>query len=242
MCARNLRRWKLLCGLGVLAALVGLTVPAGAQVAVIDAAALTQLLSEVQSLEQQVATARNQLTQAQAEFQSITGNRGMQLLLAGTVRNYLPQNWATVQGAAQGTAGAFPALTGDVARATTALAVLSGTQLTAMPPAAAQTLLAERQSAALLQALSHEALANSSARFATLQQLIDAIGAAPDQKAILELQTRISAEQAMLQNEHNKLQDLYQAALADQLANAERAHELSVAGQGQFASRFQPRP
>ena len=46
----------------------------------------------------------------------------------------------------------------------------------------------------------------------------------------------------MLQNEHNKLQDLYQAALADQLANAERVHELSVVGQGQFASRFQPQP
>jgi type IV secretion system protein VirB5 len=242
MCARNLRRCKMLCALGVLAALAGLTPPAGAQVAVIDLAALTQLLSEVQSLEQQVATARNQLTQAQAEFQSITGNRGMQLLLAGTVRNYLPQNWATVQGAAQGTVGTFPALTGDVARATTAFAVLSGPQLTAMPPAAAQTLLAERQSTALLQALSHEALANSSARFAALQQLINTIGAAPDQKAILELQTRISAEQAMLQNEDNKLHDLYQAALADQVANTVHAHELSIAGQGQFASRFQPHP
>ena len=83
---------------------------------------------------------------------------------------------------------------------------------------------------------------NSSARFAGLQQLINTIGAAPDQKAILELQARISAEQGMLQNEHNKLQDLYQAALADQLANAERVHELSVVGQGQFASRFQPQP
>ena len=43
-----------------------------------------------------------------------------------------------------------------------------------------------------LQSLSHEALANSSGRFAALQQLIDAIGGASDQKAILELQARIS--------------------------------------------------
>jgi type IV secretion system protein VirB5 len=231
--------WKVLSVLGVLAAA---SPAAHAQIAVIDVAALTQLLSEVQSLEQQVATARSQLTQAQAEFQSITGNRGMQLLLAGTVRNYLPPNWTTVQGAAQGTLSTFPALTGDVARANGALVLLSTAQLAAMSPAAAQSVQAGRQSAALLQALTHEALANSSARFAGLQQLINTIGAAPDQKAILELQTRISAEQGMLQNEHNKLQDLYQAVLADQLANTERVRELSVVGQGQFASRFQPHP
>jgi type IV secretion system protein VirB5 len=226
----------------VLSVLTAAASAAHAQVAVIDVAALTQLLSEVQSLGQQVATARNQLMQAQTEFQSITGNRGMQLLLAGTVRNYLPPDWATVQGAAQGTLGTFPALTGDVARATGALAVLSGAQLAAMPPAAAQTVQADRQSASLLQALTHEALANSSARFAGLQQLINTIGAAPDQKAILELQARISAEQGMLQNEHNKLQDLYQAVRADQLASTERVRELIVAGHGQFASRFQPQP
>jgi type IV secretion system protein VirB5 len=236
MLIRKIHPWMVL---GVLAAVAPI---ARAQVAVIDVAALTQLLSEVQSLEQQVATARSQLTQAQTEFQSITGNRGMQLLLAGTVRNYLPQNWAAVQGAAQGTVGTFPALTGDVARATAALTVLSGPQLAAMPPAAAQTLESERQSAALLQSLTHEALANSSARFAALQQLVNAIGAAHDQKAILELQARIGAEQGMLQNEHTKLQDLYQAVLADQVANAERVHELTVAGHGQFATRFQPRP
>lgn len=236
---RTIRLCKML---GVLGLLAGLTQAARAQVAVIDVAALTQLLSEVQSLEQQVATARSQLTQAQAEFQSITGSRGMQLLLAGTARNYLPPSWAAVQSAAQGAPGGFPALTGDVARATGALSVLSAAQLAAMPPAAAQTVQADRQSAALLQALSHEALANSSARFASLQQLISAIGSAPDQKAILELQARIGAEQVMLQNEHNKLQDLYQAALADQLANAERVHELGMAGQGQFATRFQPHP
>jgi type IV secretion system protein VirB5 len=239
MCPQTVRIWKVL---GVLAVSAGATPVAHAQVAVIDVAALTQLLSEVQSLEQQVATARGQLLQAQAEFQSITGNRGMQSLLSGTVRNYLPSDWTTVQGAAQGRIGTFPALTGDVGRATAALAVLSAPQLAAMPPAAAQSVQAERQSAALLQALSHEALANSSARFASLQQLISTIGSASDQKAILELQARISAEQVMLQNERNKLQDLYQASLADRLANAERAHELSVTAQGQFSSRFQPHP
>src|SRR6266478_636357 len=77
---------------------------AQAQFAVIDVASLAQLMSQVRTLEQQVATARNQLTQAQTEFQSITGARSMEQLLNGTVRNYLPQNWATLQSAVQGAA------------------------------------------------------------------------------------------------------------------------------------------
>jgi hypothetical protein len=50
---------------------------AHAQFAVIDIASVTQLLAEVQTLAQQLETARSQLSQSQAEFQSITGNRGM---------------------------------------------------------------------------------------------------------------------------------------------------------------------
>jgi type IV secretion system protein VirB5 len=72
--------------------------------------------------------------------------------------------------------------------------------------------------------------------------LIDAIGGATDQKAILELHARIAAEGAMLQNEHTKLADLYQGVQAQAWANAQRARELAIAGHGQFDTRFQPRP
>jgi len=225
--------------------LLGVAPAAHAQFAVIDVAAVTQLVSEVQQLEQQLATARNQLLQAQAEFQAMTGNRGLQLLLSGTVRNYLPPDWSTVEGALQGVtgaAGAYPALAGDLTRAITANAVLSPQQLSMLPPANGQSLQAGRQSAALLQALTHEALANSSDRFAALQQLIDAIGSTNDQKSVLELQARIAAESGMLQNERTKLQDLYQGVQAEQWANAQRARELIVSGHGQFSSRFQPHP
>ncbi|MGH8133594.1 MAG: type IV secretion system protein [Steroidobacteraceae bacterium] len=218
---------------------------AHAQFAVIDVASVAQLVSEVRTLEEQLVTARNQLTQAQAEFQAITGSRGMQLLLAGSVRNYLPPDWATLQGAlpgGMGAAGAYSTLAGDLARAISANAVLSAAQLTALPAAAGQSLQAARQSAAILQALTHEALANSSDRFAALQQLIDAIGAAGDQKAILELQARIGAEAGMLQNERTKLQDLYQGVQADRWVNEQRTRELIVAGHGRFDTRFQPHP
>ena len=216
--------------------------PAHAQFAVIDVAAVTQLISEVQQLEQQLATARSQLMQAQAEYQTITGNRGLQSLLSGTVRNYLPPDWATLQGALQGSPGSYPALVADVTQALNANAVLSSAQLTGLPAAASASLQATRQSTALLQALSHEALANSSGRFTGLQQLIDAIGSTNDQKSVLELQARTAAEASKLQNEHTKLEDLYQGVQAERWAAAQRARESIVAGHGQFSSRFQPQP
>src|SRR5260370_20953371 len=164
---------------------------AQAQFAVIDVASLTQLMSQVRTLEQQVVTARNQLTQAQAEYQSITGARSMEQLLNGTVRNYLPQNWATLQSASQGGGGDYPALAADLSRSLRVASVLSAGQLAALSPGASAQLQAGRQSAVLLQSLTHEALANSSSRFAALQQLFDAIGRARDQNAILDLQTRL---------------------------------------------------
>lgn len=218
---------------------------AHAQFAVIDVAAVTQLVSEVQQLEQQLATARSQLVQAQAEFQVMTGNRGMQSLLAGTVRNYLPSDWGTVQSVLQGAgaaASAYPALAAGLRQAISANSVLSAQQLTALPAAAGQSLQAGRQSSALLQSLTHEALANSSQRFASLQQLIDTIGSANDQKSILELAARTAAEASMIANEHTKLDELYQSTQADQWVNAQRARELIVAGHGQFTSRFEPHP
>jgi type IV secretion system protein VirB5 len=221
--------------------LFGVAPAARAQFAVIDVASLSQLISEVQVLEQQLATARSELTQAQTEYQSITGARGMGRLLAGTVRNYLPPDWATLQGALQGPAR-YPQLAADLQSAVNAGAVLSAQQLAALSPTASAQLQTYRQTVALLQSLSHESLANSSSRFAAVQQLVDTIAQASDQKAILELQARIAGEEGMLQNETTKLQALYQSIQAQEWANAQRMRELAIAGHGQFDSRFQPQP
>ena len=224
----------------VLALLIGVIPAARAQFAVIDVASISQLVSEVQVLEQQLGAARGQLAQAQTEYQSITGERGMGRLLSGTVRNYLPSDRDTLQTALQGSV-LYPQLAADLQNAFKAASVLSAQQLGALSPAATAQLQARRQTVALLQGLSHESLANSSARFAAVQQLIDTIAQASDQKAILELQARISGEQGMLQNEHTKLQVLYQGVQAEDLANAQRVRELIVAGHGQFENRFRPR-
>lgn len=213
---------------------------ANAQFAVIDVAAVTQLVTQLQTLQQQLTTAREQLTQAREQLQSMQGARGMERLLAGTVRNYLPADWAGLNQVIRGDAGAFGAMAQNLRRMIAADAVLSAEQLTPLPLRQRQLIETGRESAALLQTLTQEALAASSARFQSVQQLIDAIAAAGDQKGILDLQARIDAEQGMLQNEQIKLQVLYQAAQARQWSVEQRRWEQGIAGYGSFASRFQP--
>src|SRR5208283_4596896 len=220
----------------------GTTAPAAnAQWAVVDVQAIAQLVQEVNTMQQQLQTAQAQLLQARQALQTMTGDRGMELLLAGTPRNYLPSNWTQLTSASQG-AGAYSALALDVRSAISANAVLSPTQLSALSMADQQQVIAARQAVALRQALAEEALANASGRFAAIQSLIAAISTASDQKAILDLQTRVSAELGMLQNEQTKLQVLAQSSQAQDLVNAQRERELVIVGQGQFENRFQPKP
>lgn len=211
---------------------LGSSRPARAQWAVIDVSAIGQLVQEVQELRQQVATARSQLSQAQSEYAAITGNRGMQLLLPGINRNYLPTNWSQLSQVLTGVSGSYPVLATEVSALMTANAVLTPAQIAALSPTQQAQLTTARQSSAMLQALARSTLSNSSDRFTSLQQLITAIGAATDEKASLDLTARIAAEQGMLQNEATKVQGLYQVAQSQEWARAQRVREQAIADQG----------
>ena len=236
MCSRGYR-WRVV----VLSLFAGAPA-AHAQFAVIDVAAVTQLITQMQTLEQQLMTARDHLAQAQAQFQSTTGRRGMEQLLSGTARNYLPADWLEVGRALQGTSGAYPTLAGDLRAAISANALLSAQRVASLSAVGTEQIRSGRQSAAMLQAIAREALAATSSRFASIQQLIDAIPRAGDQKAILDLQARIAAEAGMLENEQTKLQVLYQSAQAQRWVDEQRARERAIAGHGAFHSRFHPAP
>jgi type IV secretion system protein VirB5 len=215
---------------------------AHAQLAVIDVPAIVQLVQQVQTMEQQLATARSQLVQAQQELQSMSGDRGMERLLADVNRNYLPADWTQLTSVLQNSGGGYGAVAADLQSAISTDAVLSVQQLSTLPAAGQQQVQAARQWAAMRQVLARDALATTSNRFASLQTRIGAITTAADQKAILDLQARISAEQSMLQNEQTKLQILFQVALAEESANRQRMREQVIAGHGNFATRFQPAP
>ncbi|HEY6484347.1 MAG TPA: type IV secretion system protein [Steroidobacteraceae bacterium] len=215
---------------------------AHAQFAVIDVGAIAQLVQQAQTLGQQLTTTGNQLTLAQSELASMSGGRGMERLLGGTTRNYLPSDWPTLQSAMQGGAGGFGALSSGILVSTQSNAVLSAQQLAGLPTAVQQQIQAARELTALSQNVSRQALSMTSRRFASLQQLIDAIPSAADQKGVLDLQARVAAENAMLQNEQTKLQSLAGVIVAEERATQQQFREQALAGHGAFASRFQPSP
>jgi len=212
---------------------------AHAQFAVIDVASVAQLVQQAQTLAAQLEAARGQLAQAQAQYQALTGDRGMQSLLSGIVRNYLPANWSQVS-AVLGGSGDYGGLAETMQANLSTNAILSAPQLALLTPDERSQINLGRTSIALLQALTQDALSNTSGRFSTVQQLIDTIPTAQDPKGILDLQARIGAEQGMLQNEQNKLQVLFETALAQEWALQQRQREQIVAGHGRFATRFEP--
>ncbi len=224
----------------VLAALLGVAPAARAQIPVVDVASLAQLINQVQTLQSQLATARSQLAQAQSALSTITGSRGMQLLLGSTVRNYLPADWAGFVSALGNGNSAYGSLGSSLQTTLQANAVLSPQWLALFTPIEAAVLTSARQNAALLQVSSQQSLARTSGQFASLQQLISAIGTTTDQKSILELMARIVAEQAMVQNEQTKMQVLRQAIDGEAWATQQRAQETAIVAQGQWSSRFQP--
>jgi type IV secretion system protein VirB5 len=235
----GVKKWILSMGMLLIATMAPV---AHGQWAVIDVGAIAQLIQQVQTMREQLATAQNHFQQAQAEFQSMTGERGMERLLGNTVRNYLPADWTQLSGTLQNASSAYAALASSLHGAVDANAVLSAEQLSLLPEPERQQLQSERRSTALLQVMARDALATTSARFASIQLLIDAIPSAVDQKGILDLQARIGAEEGMLQNEQTKLQVLYEVAQGERWADEQRAREQAIAGHGRFETRFQPTP
>ena len=206
--------------------------PAQAQWAVIDIGAITQLLIQVQQLEDALQVAQRTLGQAQQAYSAITGGRGMQLLLSGINRNYLPGTWTQLMGAQTGAGGVYGALGSDVTATIQRNAILTPTNTASFSAAENAQLTARRGAVALQESLTRQELANVSQRFASIQALINAIPTATDQKGILDLQARIQVEQGMLQNENSKLHVLYEAAQSQAQTERARADEQAIADIG----------
>jgi type IV secretion system protein VirB5 len=205
---------------------------------VIDVAAIAQLIQQVRYWQQQIAGMNNQLQQLQTTYASLTGTRGMDSLLpmSNAQRNYLPPNYAALMSTINGNSVGYAGLSRQVQSAMATNAVLSNAQLDKMTPEMRQAVQDARRATALISSMSQMAYQNTSQRFAALQQLITAIRSAGDMKAMQDLQGRVSAEQAMLQNEQTKLQSAYQMAQADQWTQQQRMRERSAADVGSVNS------
>jgi len=211
---------------------LGLSRPASAQFAVIDVASIAQLIQQYETLQQELATVQAHLTVAQQAYAAVTGVRGMQQLLSGTQRNYLPTSWSDVQGVLQGSSATYGGLASSTQSIVTTNAVLNAQQVSSLSPQEQMHLTNARQTAALLQAVSRLALSTTSSRFSSLQQLINAMSGASDPKAVMDLHARIGAEQAMLANDASKIQVLYQVAQGQQWAQQQQRQEQAIADIG----------
>jgi type IV secretion system protein VirB5 len=209
---------------------------AHAQWAVIDVASIQQLVQEVATMREELTTAQAQLSQARSEYAALTGNRGMDQILSGENHNYLPADWAELNAVLQGSGGAYASLASSMQSLISANAVLTPAQVATLSTTEQAQLQADRSSTALLQAMTQQALSTTSARFASLQQLIAEIPRATDEKASLDLEDRITAEETMLQNDEIKMGVLYQLARADSEANDERAREQAIADIGSYSN------
>jgi type IV secretion system protein VirB5 len=184
---------------------------ARAQVIVLDP---DNMIHNIQQLLYMIEEIQNQITQIdqmRAQYQSLTGSRGLGSLFRNPAfDNYVPLNAGTLLQniAASGYGGLSPAAKAlrDAGMLYNCLDIAD----------AGQRIFCQSQMAQPYQAkaLWQQALQSANGRMAQVQGLISAINATSDPKAIAELQARIAGEQALIEHERSRaqmLRDLVQA-------------------------------
>ena len=199
-----------------LAVLLGTTVQvpiARAQIPVTDVASIVQRAIEaaakIAKLVAQLEQMKAQLDQAKEAYDSISGQRGKEWLLGNMDYRRLPDDWETTINMLDGRHN-YRGI-GSLARN-----ILEN--MNEIDPSIFQDVdnvygkLAgdQAQQAATYQAQQAKQFDDVARRFGQLKVLIRDIGNSEDQKAILELNARITAQQAMLQNELLKMGALKQ--------------------------------
>ena len=197
---------------------------AHAGIPVIDGANLANSVQQViawgkqyTQMVKQITQLQDQITQAQQTFNSLNGIRGMAGLVNNpALRTYLPPDWNQAMNVISHPA-AYAGLSGSVTAIRDAAKLLDIAS-TNIDPASdtGRAFQAAQNQAATNRALGEAGYKAASDRISTIQVLLDKVNDAPDQKDILDLQARIQAEQAMVQNENVKL------AVMAQLQQAQR--------------------
>ena len=202
--------------------------PSQAQIVVYDPASYAKILEEAQTALNQLEQLKQQVTQGQRLLTSLNQNSNVNALAtslsAPTLRAFLPNADAFVAAAngdlaKLGALGAKAQSIRDANRLFTPPAGdATGAELSAAGDRAARDL-------ATGQAVG-EAAAN---RLTGLQQLQSALDSAPDARAVLDLQARLAAEQAMIANDQMRLQGLAMTQAAEERLQRQRDLERAAA-------------
>ena len=198
---------------------------------VIDAANLAQATQQVASWAQQLQQMAYQLQQLKQTYDSLSGIRGMAGLANNpALRKYLPSDWQQTLSLANGAAsGQYNSLSGSLGAMKSATRIMgiedTGLSSTSYAGKAYQN---SQNQAALNRVLAEESYRQASQRIDGLQTMLDKVNDAPDEKDILDLQARIQAEEALLQNEQIKLASLAQLQQAQRDIASQQAAEIRM--------------
>lgn len=215
--------------LSIAVALTAMTaVPAHAQQLVHDPRSLAQMVQDARTAIEQLDSLKAQVQQGEELFASLNDlsnvNAIAERLGLPEIRNPLP-DMATLRSAADGDLSALGAL------ADRADAIRRETRLyTAETPSATADAL-ERSGALAARDL---AIGETVDRIATerlegLETLRRALDSAPNARAVMDLNARLAAEQAIIQNEQMRLQGLALTQAAEARLEDQRARERSAA-------------
>jgi type IV secretion system protein VirB5 len=210
----------------LLALAVGVLIGAGgpalaAGIPVYDGARAADFAQQFLRMQEQLETARQQLSEARRMYESVSGSRGFgQLMRNPQLREFLPQDMQSVYDATRG--GGYAGISGGIAEIEEQERF--GGSIDDM-----QRHIAGRQhrAAATDKAVGLRGYAGAQQRLDQLEGLMDAIDQTDDPKAIAELQARINGEQAAIQNEATKLQMIAQLQGAEQRLVDEQKRAMS---------------
>ncbi len=195
--------------------LAGGAIPAHAQLAVIDPAAIAEAVKQVRAWEQQYMQMRTQID-------SMTGDRGMASLLPAAAR-VLPPDWTR----------SMTQLSALAQEIRSAQAVLTPSQAASLPPAL-QSFLAQSQNlSAATQAMAQAAYNDASVREQRLRTLTAALAATNDPKAAYDLANAIAIEHAALVKDQNQLTAAANGAAAQGEAQRLMTNQMRAASSGQ---------
>jgi type IV secretion system protein VirB5 len=206
---------QMLVGVGLL-----MSMNAQAGIPVIDATNLAQQVQQVVAWGKQYLQMEQEFEKLQQTYNSLNGVRGMASLVNNpALRKYLPSNYQDILNNGYGNYQAI--------RQASKLAGIEDTNLDPNSDIA-NAFESNANQVAINRALAEEGYKQASNRFDAIQVLLDKINDAPESKDIADLQSRIQAEQVMMQNEQTKLMMLSQLAQAQRDIAQQQSKEIVI--------------
>ncbi|MBO9747218.1 P-type DNA transfer protein VirB5 [Xanthomonas phaseoli pv. dieffenbachiae] len=201
-----------------------------AQIPVTDGASIAQqVAAQVETIakwKMQYDQMTSQINQMKQQYESLTGSRGLGNILNNpALRDYLPSDWQGVYDAVK--SGGYSGLSGraqSIYEANKAFDACMVFKLVDQRTACE----AQAVKGAQDKAFALDAYDKAKSRLNQIDSLMAKINDTPDPKAIAELQGRIAAEQAMIQNEQTKLQMYQMVAAAEDRLQEQRQRELNA--------------